>query len=233
MSPQSSLPPGQGGTVDPSANPLALLPTSFDNTLGAILVGGLAATALWGITCVQTFSYFHNHSARDKGLFKTLIAFLWVLDTFDTVLNCHILYFYLVSNYNNPLAIALPVWSVLIHVAITSISNFIIRTMFARRAYRLSGGNIPMTLGILAVSTTDLVVGIIITAKAFKIQSYAELDTLSDLLYLNFAAGTTSDLSVALVLCYLLRRSRTGFNRTDSLLNALMTYTINTGLIVA
>jgi hypothetical protein len=70
-------------------------------------------------------------------------------------------------------------------------------------------------------------------------------------MYLNFAAGTSSDLSVALALCYLLRGSRTGFQRfvdashdfqtmiqnillrTDSLIRVLMMYTVNTGLIVA
>ncbi|ESK91090.1 hypothetical protein Moror_9590 [Moniliophthora roreri MCA 2997] len=220
--------PGSGNTMDP----LALLPKAFDNTLGALLVGGLVAMALWGITCVQTFNYFDQSSRRDKPQFKLLASISRFLDTFDTVLNCHILYFYLVSNYINPLAIMVPIWSVIIHVAVTSVSNFIIRSLFARRAYRL-GKNIPSTIWIVAVSLTDLVVGLLITIKAFGISTYLELDTLSSLMYLNFAAGTTSDLSVALVLCYLLWKSKTGFTRTDSLIKMLMAYTINTGLIVA
>lgn len=188
--------------------------------------------SLWGVLCVQTYNFFIGNS-RDKPVFKLLIAFLWGLDTFDTVLNCHILYHYLVSNYLNPFAIMIPVWSVIIHVAITSLSNFIIRSMFAKRIYRLSDNNIPTTLWIVAVSLTDLICGIVITVKAFGIPSYLDLDKLSNLMYLNFASGTTSDLSVALVLCFLLRRSRTGFSRTDSLISVLMLYTVNTGLIVA
>ncbi|SJL12645.1 uncharacterized protein ARMOST_16074 [Armillaria ostoyae] len=70
-------------------------------------------------------------------------------------------------------------------------------------------------------------------AYRFGISSYLELDTLSSLLYLNFAAGTTSDVSVALALCYYLYTSRTGFQRTDSLITILMAYTVNTGLVVA
>ncbi|KAK1232759.1 hypothetical protein PQX77_004084 [Marasmius sp. AFHP31] len=46
MAPQVPSTPGPGGATDPASNPLAgLLPDSFDNTLGALLVGGLAATA--------------------------------------------------------------------------------------------------------------------------------------------------------------------------------------------
>ncbi|GLB41284.1 hypothetical protein LshimejAT787_0904990 [Lyophyllum shimeji] len=210
--------------------PSVALP-SFDNTLGALLVGGLVSMALWGITCVQTFTFFTRKS-RDRPLFKLMIAFLWALDTFDSALNGHILYYYLVTNYLNPRAIAVPIWSVILHVAITSISDFIIRTMFAYRFWRLSKGNIIVTGWIMAVSLTDLVCGIVITVKAFGISTYLELDKISDLLYLNFAAGTTSDLSLALALSWLLVRSRTGFRKTDTLINILMAYTVNTGLIV-
>ncbi|KAF5381703.1 hypothetical protein D9615_005604 [Tricholomella constricta] len=236
-----------------TAPPLAL--PAFDNTLGALLVGGLVATGLWGVTCVQTFTFFARNS-RDQALFKLMIAFLCVsferaLDTFDSILNGHILYHYLVTNYLNPTAIMEVIWSVIIHVAATSVSNFIIRSMFAYRFFRLSKGNIPVTGWIMAASLTDLVCGLVITVKAFGITSYLELDKLSSLLYLNFAAGTTSDLSVALALSWLLIKSRTGFRRyshlptddqseltegtkrTDSLINILMAYAVNTGLIVA
>ncbi|KAJ7080612.1 hypothetical protein B0H15DRAFT_856553 [Mycena belliarum] len=204
----------------------------FDNTLGALLVGGMVATALWGVTCVQTYTFFMS-CTTDRAWSKALIALLWVLDTFDTFLNCHILYFYLVTNYLAPQAIFFPVWSVIIHVAATSISNFIVRCAFARRVYRLSNGNIPGTLVIISLSLLDLSCGLAITGKAFGMQTYMQLDSLSSLMYLNFAAGTSSDLSVALALCYLLRGSRTGFQRTDSLIRVLMLYTVNTGLIVA
>ncbi|KAG5718858.1 hypothetical protein E4T56_gene6370 [Termitomyces sp. T112] len=204
---------------------------AFNNTLGAILVGGLLSMALWGVTCSQTFTFF-TRNPRDSSLFKALIAFLWMLDTFDSVLNCHILYFYLVSNYLNPLAITRPIWSVMIHVAITSISDFLIRSMFAQRFYRLSKGNLIITTWIMAVSTLDLVCGFVITAKAFGISSYAELDELSTWFYINFASGTASDFSVALSLSWMFVRSRTGFRRTDDLVNTLMTYTVYTGLIV-
>ncbi|KAJ7769197.1 hypothetical protein DFH07DRAFT_954435 [Mycena maculata] len=211
--------------------PAAALP-EFDNTLGALLVGGLVATALWGVSCVQAFRFFVDGST-DRASHKALIAFLIALDTFDTILNCHILYWYLVTNYLQAQALLLPVWSVIIHVAATSISNFIVRSAFARRIYRLSKGNILLTGFIMSLSLLDLSCGIVITVKAFSLKTYLQLDAISSLMYLNFAAGTSSDLSVALVLCYLLRGSRTGFQWTDSLIARLMMYAMNTGLLVA
>lgn len=51
-------------------------------------------------TEVDDFCLF-NHFERSR-----------CLDTLDTILNCHILYHYLVVNFMNPLAIAAPVWYV-------------------------------------------------------------------------------------------------------------------------
>lgn len=72
-----------------------------------------------------------------------------------------------------------------------------------------------------------------VSAKAFQISSYEELHKISNLLYLNFATGAASDLSVTLASSWLLVKSRTGFRRTDTIINTLMLYTVNTGLIVS
>ncbi|KII84002.1 hypothetical protein PLICRDRAFT_435591 [Plicaturopsis crispa FD-325 SS-3] len=221
--------------TSPSTPSPSLADVHFDNTLGALLVGGLVAIALWGVACTQTYIYFENtyRHARDRAWLRSLIAVLWVLDTFDSCLHAHILYHYLVSNFLDPLAMAVPVWSVIIHVFMTSLQDFIIRLLFARRVLRLSNRNWLLTSGIFAVSLLDLVCGIAITGRAFKVASFAELNTMSWLFYLNFAAGTTADAYVASSLCYYLHKSRTGFPRTESLINVLMMYTINTGLLTA
>lgn len=107
------------------------------------------------------------------------------------------------------------------------------RSAFTRRVYRLGNGNRLGTFLIVSLSVLDLTCGLIITAKAFTMKTFTEVDGLASLMYLVFAAGTLSDLSVAFALCYLLLRSRTGFPRTDSLIGVLIMYTVNTGLLVA
>ncbi|KAJ7910499.1 hypothetical protein B0H13DRAFT_1714367 [Mycena leptocephala] len=208
--------------------PIPVVPgiPKFDNTLGALLVGGLVATALWGVTCVQTFTFFMGGTA-DRGSQKALVCTL-ILDTFDTVLNCHILYYYLVTNYLVPEAIVFPVWSIIVHVAATSLSNFIVRRYILSLTIYL-----PLTSCVTACLHAVSISVLTIRRSRFTMKTFLDLVGLSNLMYLNFAAGTSSDLSVALALCYLLRGSRTGFQRTDSLIRVLMMYTVNTGLIVA
>ncbi|KAL0959241.1 hypothetical protein HGRIS_014514 [Hohenbuehelia grisea] len=210
----------------------ALAAQKYDTTLGSLLIGGLLALALWGITCVQTFNYF-SRGSNDQPRFRVLIGILWCFDTFDAALNAHVLYYYMVTHYAKPLAvIGAPAWSIIVHVLMTSIIDFIIRSLFCRRVYRLSG-NWILTGWIIAISLLDFIAGIVITAQAFQIKSFLELNKLSTMFYINFAAGTVSDASVAFALCYYLYKSRTGFTRTDSLIRVLMLYIINTGLVVA
>ncbi|KAF7324970.1 hypothetical protein MKEN_00539400 [Mycena kentingensis (nom. inval.)] len=104
------------GTLPPASDPGAVVfqVPAMDDTLGALLVGGLLATALWGVTCVQAASFFLSNSA-DRKWHKALVGFLWVLDTFDTVLDGHMLYHYLITNFFVPQAILFPVWCALFY----------------------------------------------------------------------------------------------------------------------
>ncbi|KAF9034035.1 hypothetical protein BJ165DRAFT_744186 [Panaeolus papilionaceus] len=115
----------------------------------------------------------------------------------------------------------------------TAVSNYVIRAMFLTRVYRLSKKNLWVVGGILALSTADLVITLTISIKAFNFSSFVELNNISALIYTSFGSGTGADLCLALVLLYLLYRSRTGFKKTNSLIRVLMMYTVNTGMIVA
>lgn len=202
---------------------------AFGPLLGALLVGGLVSNILYGITCAQTFTYYRRHE-NDRLFLKLFVTVLWLLDTADVFIVGHILYWYMVVNYTNPLSLVSPVWSLIVHVTFTSVSNFLVRGMFATRVWKLSHGNIILTGGLLTLSLTDLVCGIVITAKAFGL-SLNGFSSLSTLLYLNSAASLTADAAVALSLCYFLYKSRTGWAKTDSLITVLMLFSINTGLL--
>ncbi|TEB27934.1 hypothetical protein FA13DRAFT_1755957 [Coprinellus micaceus] len=226
-----------------ASTPGLSMPMKFDNTLGALLLGGMFAMALWGITCVQTYTYF-TRPKKDRRIVQGLVCsravpsetrYLTIFDTFDSSLNIHFIYHYTVSNYLQPMALMVPIWSVI------AFSNFAIRTMFAQRIYRLSKGNLILTGFIASLSSVIFALtGTIITAKAFQLKTYLELDTLSNLMYITFAFGTGSDLSVAscslsglLTVPLLFEYHNSASGRTDSMIRVLVMYTVNTGLIVA
>ncbi|KAG8221661.1 hypothetical protein J3R82DRAFT_1945 [Butyriboletus roseoflavus] len=140
-------------TIDP---PLSF---SVDNTLGALLIGSFFASAFWGITSVQTYIYYERYP-NDRLALKLVVATLWVLDTFDACLTSHIVYHYLVTNYMNPMSITTPVWTMIMHTAVTTITDVLIRSMFSKRVWALSNGNIILTSIVWIISICELTVGL-------------------------------------------------------------------------
>ncbi|KAI9567811.1 hypothetical protein HD554DRAFT_2172876 [Boletus coccyginus] len=204
------------------------LPFGVDNTLGALLVGALFASAFWGVTSVQTYLYYQRYP-NDRLLLKLIVAVLWILDTFDACLTSHIVYHYLVTNYMNPSSIATPLWSMIIHTTVTTVTDVIIRCMFSQRVWGLSDQNIILTSIVWIISLCDLIIGFTITVKAFQLVSWMQLESLAPLFYASFVTGFAGDLYLSVVLCYYLFRTKTGFQRTDTLVNTLIAYIITTG----
>ncbi|TFK72643.1 hypothetical protein BDN72DRAFT_835949 [Pluteus cervinus] len=206
---------------------------NLDTSPGPVLIGGLISTALWGVTCVQTYTYFTRKS-RDGPAYKAIIAFLFVLDVLDSVLLGHFLYFYLITHSTNPIASLPPPWSCTGRGIVSFLSDFIIRMMFGIRVYKFSQKNLILIIWITMISLIPFAFGLYSMSMAFQIHSYAHLEPpYSIAVYVIFSANVVADLSIAISLCYLLYRSRTGFRRTDLLIRTLMVYTVNTGVIVA
>ncbi|KAK7440579.1 hypothetical protein VKT23_016928 [Stygiomarasmius scandens] len=155
------------------------------------------------------------------------------MDTIDAAMICHTVYFYSVSNYVNPRVIAGPTWSFWVHAGVTILANSIIRGLFTVRIYRMSQFNMAATLWIMATSLACLIAGYIAISKGSHLSTFAELDEILAAIYVTFISGAVSDISVAIILCILLHKSKTKFSKTNSLIKVLRLYTINTSFIVA
>ncbi|OBZ76024.1 hypothetical protein A0H81_03505 [Grifola frondosa] len=180
-----------------------LLLIKLDSTLGAAFIGNTFAAIFYGITNVQTFTYY-KRNGKDPQFLKILIFILWILDGLHLALINHTLYTYTVKDFSDILAISVPTWSILAHIVVAGTSDLFVRSFFCHRVWR------PFAV------------------ECFDITDYFELRNFSWILYLSFGAGLTADFIVAASLCWLLSRHRTGFRRTDSIIRVLMLYGINT-----
>ncbi|PPR01628.1 hypothetical protein CVT24_005843 [Panaeolus cyanescens] len=221
-------------TMDTSA-PGLLLPVKYDNTLGALLLGSLGAAVIWAVTCTQTYEYYMHDAKRDGLRIKLLVAMLWILDTFDTAINFHMLYFYLVVSFAKPLDLLKPIWCADNNANTcdtqTEIWIFDAFRVLWQECY-LSNKNVWLTGAVWLISIVDLGISIAITVEAFGINTFIELDRYSSLIYATFGVGTGGDFLITVILCTLLYQRRTGFQRTDNLIRTLTLYTISTGMVV-
>ncbi|KAF9475440.1 hypothetical protein BDN70DRAFT_883698 [Pholiota conissans] len=207
-------------------------PIDLNKTLGAVYIGNIAAASLFGLTSLQAFIFFSGNT-RDRRPFKRLIAFLWFLDLLHIVLMSHGVYSYLIIDFSNYAALERPVWSLLVQVITTCFSDLIVRGIFARRIWVLSGHNNRLLFAITLGSIFVCAMGLMFAIRGFIDGSFARIVLESWILYTALGSSVVVDGIVTVSLCVLLVGVRTGFKSTDSLVNTLMLYSINTGLITS
>ncbi|OBZ66362.1 hypothetical protein A0H81_13584 [Grifola frondosa] len=199
------------------------------NTFGALLIGSYLATMLYGLTTHQTYRYFRLY-ATDGWSLKSMVICLWLLDSFHTIIVMHTCYYYLVTSYAKPENLLIGVWSTKLVVAITSIVTVVSHLFLTRRVYLLGNRSIVLATIIIILALARLGFGLATSIEAFVQSTFTGFAKYTWLICSSFGSAVLSDALITIALCVFLHRSRTGHKRSDSVIDVLMVYTINTGL---
>ncbi|KAF4576770.1 hypothetical protein EYR36_000633 [Pleurotus pulmonarius] len=133
-------------------------------TVGALLAGGLVATAFTGIITVQSYNYYKTYRG-DAMRVRLLVAFVWLLDFCHTLFVSLSLWHYLVLHYGDTSMVDSVPWSLAMTIAFTAILTFLVHCFFVHRIFKLSVGKwfiaVPLwsfTLGLALSSTLDILI---------------------------------------------------------------------------
>ncbi|KAJ3923727.1 hypothetical protein F5877DRAFT_63035 [Lentinula edodes] len=201
---------------------------TIDNTLGAVFIGIVGATFLFGITTLQVYMYYH-HYQRDSYLHKLAVAILWILDTVHLVLIVHATYHYAVKGFGDASNMAFIVWSVKLQV---TINRYLLSQSFpyAASLYFLSlyAYRVWIRTFVEELSVDDSqgrrcdrrirywsyrgLQDVRFFCRSgfysYTIQMFEELHAISWTIYLSLATSTAIDFTIASTMCYYLHKSR-------------------------
>ncbi|KAL6307329.1 hypothetical protein BKA93DRAFT_100167 [Sparassis latifolia] len=208
-------------------------PSNIGVTDGALLMGTFIASVAFGITLMQTYVYF-TAFPNDPRLIHATVWVLLIFDTGHITLAWHMMYHWLILNFDNPEALGIVVWSLNITVILTGLITLIVQSFYARRVFILSNRNWFLTITIIILAIVRLVVGIVNAVKFFQLKYIALFPkACGPIVGLSLGAGTAADVLITASLVYLLRGHKTGFNVTDTIVNRIVFYTVNTGLLTS
>jgi hypothetical protein len=144
-------------------------------------------------------------------------------------------YHYTISNFANVSALirGTVTWSFILQQTVGAVVGCIVKTSFALRVWRFSERNIFITGIILLLTYGQLGLAITFTLKAFELTGVFEVVNLRVLGSTSLGVGVLTDLVTAISLCYFLNKLRTGYHKSDSLVNSLVLYAINTGALTS
>ncbi|KAG0697095.1 hypothetical protein DFH29DRAFT_165793 [Suillus ampliporus] len=204
------------------------------DTYGALFIGVILATLLFGVTNVQAFIYFQTHKGTGMTFYKLVVICLWTLDALHLALITDGIYYYLVTNYANIAALPELVWSAKLQIPVDLFIIWGVHLLYVRRIWIVSRGRsraLPVIVGIIVVLGSGVAISDI--WAVYQCQIFADLSKHEWAPYLTLGTISFLDILIASSLCYLLATSRTGFSSTDSFVTKIMGYTISTGCITS
>ncbi|KAJ7064713.1 hypothetical protein C8F01DRAFT_1249748 [Mycena amicta] len=186
------------------------------------------------MTTLQVYMYFERF-LQDRLSIKLLVVFVWLVETAHAACLSHVLYSYSIIDYGNPASLLLkPPVTLDIGILLSGFIVVSVQQFFAYRIYILSNNRpIAICFAILSLvwfaGAFALFVG---GVQATSLPQYLDKWGTVAILVLSLSAAT--DLVIALTLVILLRRDREKwFKKTNVIINQLITWTIETGLLTS
>ncbi|KAF7342307.1 hypothetical protein MVEN_01819100 [Mycena venus] len=224
----------------------------LDNTMGSMLLGVIVSAVLYGISMLQCLFYFTRYG-RDPLYLKALVASTLFLDTVHLAFVIHTVYHYLISNYYRNDTLQVMVWSVSLEALPTGITAGLVQTFYAHRIWKMSQHNIFLTGFILLLVFATSACGTAWVVLALQAGTYERLLKISARTLFLFrwlsvlrpsrpiqpltisinALSTAADVIITSTLCFMLQQTRPASLETETMVNRLILFTINTGLLTS
>ncbi|KAF9500432.1 hypothetical protein BDN71DRAFT_1502093 [Pleurotus eryngii] len=214
-------------------------------TVGALLAGGLVATAFTGVINVQSYNYYKSYRG-DAMRVRLLVAFVctedWLIDTpplHHRLLDfCHTLFVslslwhYLVLHYGDTSMVDSVPWSLAMTIAFTAILTFLVHCFFVHRIFKLSVRKWIIAVPLAALAFSRLCFACLTTYQLIKLDS---LDIFTHRFHWSFTLGlalsSILDILITGSLCYYLSNSRNPSSSLNLVIDVLILYAFENGAL--
>ncbi|KAI0648832.1 hypothetical protein C8Q79DRAFT_1007414 [Trametes meyenii] len=207
---------------------------SLSSTYGAIFIGMCISIALYGFNFHQIYRYYRLYP-KDSVSLKSLVFVILIVEAVNSVMPIHLCYDQLVTHYFDPLSLTEDRWSLRLLAPLGAITIIVCQGFYIRRVYLIGPQWQYRVLVALAVVLLITEIGfmVLMTTKAFQGHYIYDFKKLTWTVSVTFGLAVSIDTIVTGTLITVLLRSRTGFKKTDSLIQSLVVYTFNSGLVTS
>ncbi|KAI0643624.1 hypothetical protein C8Q79DRAFT_144905 [Trametes meyenii] len=203
---------------------------------GGMLIEIMIACVLYGITTLQSFIYFQKYH-NDAPSLKFMVAAIWILETVHTAFCMQVVYSYLINNFGEFEYFLQVNWGVGVTVITEVVISTLVQAFYVKRVWIMSNKATLLTAFIAFVTLCRIGFGIGSTILSYHFPQWlsfraheSSLVTVSG----GLGAAALVDVLVALTLSYYLTRARNNWQRgSNSRINLIMLYAVNSGAITA
>ncbi|KAH8119607.1 hypothetical protein DFH11DRAFT_455490 [Phellopilus nigrolimitatus] len=202
-------------------------------SIGSILVASWFAIALTGVLLFQAYMYYRGKPHNEHKIFGSLVIVLLLLDMAHAVCIMATLYHYLIKNFGNDDALKVLVPPLALTVGLTATITFLVQSFFSWRVWKLSKKNMIAPF-ILLLQTARLACGWTTTVKAIQLGTFVGFATHVRWIFTaGVALSVACDFLITGSLCFWLHSSRSGLHAMDAVIDKIILYSIENGLVTS
>lgn len=211
----------------------ALPPFDVYTMIGPVVLSALVNACLFGGLVIQTYVYYANFP-NDHRAMKLTVAAVLASQIAHVICVSATLWKVAVSGYGNPLTLLIFPLGADAVILFTAITGILVELFFAFRLWKLSK-TFTVPLISLVLCLLAQCIALAMTAKGFAMTNLLtfEIDG-NRLITLAFTSRLVCELSLTLSMVWYLRKQRSmTFSRTTTMIDRLVLWTLETGLLAS
>ncbi|KAF8181367.1 hypothetical protein K438DRAFT_2021113 [Mycena galopus ATCC 62051] len=199
--------------------------------MGALLGGSLIAVGLSAVVGFQAFLYFQIFP-KDTLSYKALVAWIWITDTAHTVAVCITIWEYVGRNFTNPAKLQEIVPSYSATIILTLIATLNVNLFYGWRIHKMSKHNWWLTGFICMLCLTRTALGLFTAAQTITLRDWATFNMhFKACKVAAWSISAATDVVISAARYYYLRDLKQGYIPTRELVDVVVIFTINDGLL--
>ncbi|TFK33966.1 hypothetical protein BDQ12DRAFT_727281 [Crucibulum laeve] len=212
--------------------------SQFEPYLGPLYIGSMFNYFLYGCLVIQLYDYWSVYFSTDRRFIQAMVYMIFVVETVQTVIMSHTVYTIMVVGYGNPQYLIQTPWSSGITPIFNGITAATVQLFFAWRIWVFKSTLLARTVAVVVaiMAVIQGAGGIAVSIEYFRINLQPErLQGLKNTITFWLSTSLACDIISASSMVSLLLQSKkeTPFQTSQTLINALIANTVETGAITA
>ncbi|KAK0201861.1 hypothetical protein DFS33DRAFT_1350641 [Desarmillaria ectypa] len=190
-----------------------------------------SSMSLYGIMITQVYVYYVTYK-KDKTWIKVYVAVIFFADTLNTVFNFVYMYRTLIVHFGDVAFLGNADWVFATDPALTGIIAAMVQVFFAWRVRVLTNNHWLVCIIISATLAGGS--GGVATAVEVGFQPrFTLFRNFKAVVMLWLAADCFTDIFITVIMVWHLRKHKTGFKASDELVDRVIRFTMQTGLVTS
>ncbi|KAJ7362553.1 hypothetical protein DFH08DRAFT_841143 [Mycena albidolilacea] len=217
-----------------TASPPIDINRAFILTWGFQFIAWSLDVALWGIAMVLVLQYFRNFGRKDPLGIRIVVGILAVVATNHIIFSGILTFKNLILLYGNLEAETIIYYQANVMLSSVFVVEFVAQMFYASRIWILTKHDWRYASPVIVLALLQFAAGLGQTAEVAKVHVYAKLQKVTAPTSSTQSAATLAcDLTITVILCYVLRKARSGIKRTDSAVDKMIIFALNRGAMTS